>query len=93
MQDLYNKLLEANGIIFGTPLYFYSMTAQSKTIVDRTIALNHPGKSLTNKVGRIIVVGGSLGLIQPANEAIVSYCSSTRIITAISKIDGSVFRH
>ena len=63
MQNLYNKLVEADGIIFGTPIYFYSMAAQTKTIIDRTIALNHPGRSLTNKVGGIVVVGGSLGLI------------------------------
>ena len=62
MQDLYNKLLAADGIIFGTPVYFYSMTAQAKTILDRTIALSRPERSLTNKVGGVVVVAGSLGV-------------------------------
>jgi multimeric flavodoxin WrbA len=62
MQPLYKKLLEADGIIFGTPVYFYGMTAQLKAIIDRTISLGSPGKSLANKVGGVIVTGGSLGL-------------------------------
>ncbi len=68
MQDLYNKLLEADGIIFGTPIYFYAMTAQAKTIIDRTIALNRPERSLVNKVGGVVVVGGSLGLIDAVKD-------------------------
>lgn len=63
MQDLYNKLMEANGIVFGTPIYFYSMTSQAKAIMDRTMALNRPGRMLANKVGGIVVVAGSLGLV------------------------------
>ena len=62
MQELYRKLLEADGIIFGTPVYFYSITAQGKTVIDRTIALNQSGRRLENKVGAVVVVGGSLGL-------------------------------
>jgi multimeric flavodoxin WrbA len=68
MQNLYGKLLEANGIIFGTPVYFYSMTGQAKTIIDRTIALNKPGRNLANKVGGIVVVGGSLGLVDAVKD-------------------------
>ena len=56
MQNLYGKMLEANGIIFGTPVYFYSMTGQAKTIIDRTSPLNRPGRNLANKVGGIVVV-------------------------------------
>lgn len=68
MQDLYNLLLAANGIIFGTPIYFYSMTAQAKTIIDRTIALNHPERSLANKVGGVVVVAGSMGIIDALKD-------------------------
>ena len=68
MQLLYNKLLEADGIIFGTPIYFYSMTAQAKAIIDRTISLNRPDRSLANKVGGVIVTGGSLGLIDALKD-------------------------
>ena len=61
MQGLYEKLLESDGIIFGTPVYFYSMTAQAKAIIDRTIAFSQPERSLANKVGGVIAVAGSQG--------------------------------
>jgi multimeric flavodoxin WrbA len=66
MQSLYDKMVEADGIIFGTPVYVYSMTGQAKIIMDRMLALRPPERSLANKVGGVIVVAGSLGLIDPA---------------------------
>jgi multimeric flavodoxin WrbA len=68
MQGLYVKMLEADGIVFGTPVYFYNMTAQGKTVVDRTIAIGNREKSLANKVGGIVAVGGSLGLIDAVKD-------------------------
>jgi multimeric flavodoxin WrbA len=68
MQELYKKMLDAEGIVFGTPVYFYNMTAQGKAAIDRTIALGHAGKSLANKVGGIVVVGGSLGLVDAVKD-------------------------
>ena len=62
MPELQEKMLAADGIIFGTPVYFYGMTAQAKTVIDRTIVLGGPGRSLANKVGGIVAVCGSLGL-------------------------------
>jgi multimeric flavodoxin WrbA len=68
MQELYPKMLEADGIIFGTPIYFYAMTAQAKIIIDRSIALNTRERNLMNKVGGVVVVGGSLGLIDAVKD-------------------------
>jgi multimeric flavodoxin WrbA len=68
MQELYGKLLEADGIVFGTPVYFYNITAQGKAAIDRTIAIGHGGTSMANKVGGIIVVGGSLGLVDAVKD-------------------------
>ena len=68
MPPLYEKLIAADGIVFGSPIHFYGMTAQAKAIMDRTFALNKPGKNLTNKVGGIIVVAGSLGLIDALKD-------------------------
>ena len=62
MQELYDKMLGADGIIFGTPVYFYGMTAQAKAVMDRTIAFGHPEKSLANKVCGVVACAGSLGL-------------------------------
>jgi len=68
MQDVYQKLLESDGIIFGTPIYLYSMTAQAKALLDRTFALNRPEKSLANKVGGVVVIAGSIGIIDAVKD-------------------------
>jgi multimeric flavodoxin WrbA len=68
MQELYEKIIEVDGIIFGTPIYFWGMTGQAKTILDRTIALNQPGRNLTNKVAGVVVVCGSLGLVDALKD-------------------------
>ena len=68
MQTIYQKLVEADGIVFGTPVYFYSMTSQAKAIIDRSIALRRPGIQLANKVGGVIVVAGRLGIIDAIKD-------------------------
>jgi multimeric flavodoxin WrbA len=68
MQELYGKLLESEGIIFGTPVYFYNMTAQGKMVIDRTFALSQPGRDMTNKVGGVICVAGSMGLVDAVKD-------------------------
>ena len=60
MQGIYTKLSNADGIIWGTPVYFYSVTAQAKMLIDRSYSLYING-GLKNKVGGVISVAGSLG--------------------------------
>jgi multimeric flavodoxin WrbA len=61
MQKVYQKLLAADGIILGSPVYFWSVSAQAKTLMDRIYALRFPNHKLTNKVGGAIVVAGRRG--------------------------------
>ena len=76
MQELYPKLLAADGIIMGTPVYFWGATAQAKAIIDRTYCLaaarlavdpelraklRSYGRVLGNKVGGTIVVAERVG--------------------------------
>lgn len=37
MEEVLNKMLEADVLVFGTPVYFYTMDAQLKTLIDRTV--------------------------------------------------------
>jgi multimeric flavodoxin WrbA len=37
MQELYDKLADADGIVFATPVYIWQMTAQLKLAVDRLL--------------------------------------------------------
>lgn len=68
MQELYEKILEADGIIFGTPIYFYGMASQAKAIMDRTIALSHPERNMNNIVCGVVSVCGSLGLVDALKD-------------------------
>ena len=68
MQDLYKRMLAADAIIFATPTYSYSMTSQMKMVIDRSRAMRSPSQTnqitrLANKVGGVIAIAGSLGLI------------------------------
>lgn len=60
MQGIYSRLLEADGIIFGTPVYFWSVTAQAKALIDRTRVLSE-GRRLRNKVVGVVVVARRTG--------------------------------
>lgn len=59
MQDIFPKLLEADGIIFGVPVYFWTVNSQAKAIIDRTHCLRHGG--LRNKIGGVVLVTGRVG--------------------------------
>jgi multimeric flavodoxin WrbA len=61
---LLEKMLAADGIVFGVPVYFHGMSAQAKAIIDRTLSLSSPERSLTNKVLGVVASAGSLGIIQ-----------------------------
>ena len=61
MQGIYPELLEADGIVWGTPVYFWSATAQAKMLIDRSYALYFNKNNLANKVSGVISVGASLG--------------------------------
>jgi multimeric flavodoxin WrbA len=63
MQKIYKKLLAADGIIVGSPVYFWSVSSQTKTLMDRTYALRYPEHRLKNKVGGAIVATGRRGSV------------------------------
>jgi multimeric flavodoxin WrbA len=96
MQEVYAKMLEADGIVFGSPVYFYNITAQGKAVIDRTLALGHSGRTLANKTGGIVVVGGSLGLIDAVKDLyfymIVHQMLPANFIAAYSSNKGDVKR-
>jgi multimeric flavodoxin WrbA len=78
---LQEKMLTADGIIFGAPVYFYGMCAQAKCIMDRTTALAVPGRTLANKVGGVVTVAGSFGLVDVVKD-FCFYFFSRRMLMA-----------
>ena len=67
MQEIYQQMLESDGILWTTPVYFWSMTGQTKIVMDRTYALLSPQLQLANKVGGLITVGSMRGCMSTAN--------------------------
>ena len=60
MQELYPKILAADGLIFGSPSYFESVTAQAKIVIDRMHGLYNMFV-LANKVAGVINVAQTTG--------------------------------
>ena len=46
MQDVYPKLKEADSIVFASPIYWFSVTAQLKTVIDRIYAVGGGDKNI-----------------------------------------------
>ena len=59
--EIYAKIEEADGIVWGTPVYFWSVTAQAKILIDRSYSIYTNSNRLTNKVSGVISVAASLG--------------------------------
>jgi multimeric flavodoxin WrbA len=80
MQEMYQQLELADGVIFGTPVYFVNMTAQAKAIIDRTYPFLRAGK-LRGKVAASIVVARRVGAAQVLS-LMYSYFVAQRMIPA-----------
>lgn len=58
LEEAFNLMLKADGIIIGSPVYFCTVSAQLKGFWDKTRKLR-TGKGLINKVGGALAVGGA----------------------------------
>lgn len=64
-RSIVNKLLSAEGVILGSPVYFLHVTGQMKTFLDRSLAYGHKPRS-TWKPGLAVCVSAGLGETQTA---------------------------
>ena len=80
MQTVYEKLERADGIIFGTPVYFINVSAQAKAIIDRTLPTLINGK-LKGKVAAAIVTARRVGAGQVLG-LLYTWFAAQRMITA-----------
>jgi multimeric flavodoxin WrbA len=81
MQELLDKVIEADAIIFGAPIYQYAMPAHVKLIIERMrpirgIAPDKTDNKLSNKVGGIITVAASLGLLPAVKDLYFFFISN-----------------
>jgi len=80
MQMIYQQLKLADGIIFGTPVYFINVSAQAKTIIDRTYAFLRT-RELRGKVAAALVVARRVGAGQVLS-ILYSYFTIHRMLIA-----------
>jgi len=85
MTALYPKLLTCDCLIFGTPIYFDSMSAQSKLFIDRCNCLRpanftnpNAGDGFVRRIhhhrpGAIVLVGGNKAWFEGARRPIAGY--------------------
>ena len=45
MQEIYPYLAEAEMVVFASPIYYFTMSAQLQAVVQRFYAINHPPKA------------------------------------------------
>lgn len=57
------KIAEADAVIFGTPVYWWGMTAQLKMVVDKFYSQDSQFKTMKKKIG--VVVTGANDLTNP----------------------------
>jgi multimeric flavodoxin WrbA len=80
MQELYQLMNQANGIILASPVYFGTVSAQTKAVMDRTFALL-ANRSLKGKVAGAIVATRRVGAVQ-ARSLIYNFCIAQGMIVA-----------
>ena len=62
MQEIYNKLQECDGIIYGTPVYLWDMTSQMLIFLHRSIAaVFRKPSGIRSKAAGLIVISGRRG--------------------------------
>lgn len=67
MQQIYEGIRKADGIIWASPVYFWSMSGLTKMAMDRTYALNFPELQQAGKIGGLILVAGIRGTLSAAS--------------------------
>lgn len=63
-----DKFLKADGVIMASPVYYYNVSAQMKTFIDRNDFLfKHAQRSQARAVGIITLAGGDGGMADTIN--------------------------
>lgn len=80
MQELYAMMESADAIVFSSPVYFGTVSAQLKAVMDRTFALLQR-RALKDKVAGALVVTRRVGAIQ-ARSMLYSFCIAQGMLVA-----------
>ena len=80
-EKVYQEILEADGIILGSPSYFQGVTAQMKIFIDRVgyLAIARGRKNFTGKVGGVIAVARRSGVMRTCDQ-MITFITAVRMI-------------
>ena len=67
MQEVYREIREADGIIWASPVHFWSMSGLTKNALDRTYSLTFPKLQQAGKIAGLILVAASRGCVSASN--------------------------
>jgi multimeric flavodoxin WrbA len=91
MQEIYPKLIEADAWVIASPVYWFTMSAQTKIFMDRCYALTAYAKSPF--VGKRIAIAMSYGDVDPVKSGCVNALRTFQDVFRYtgSKIAGMVY--
>lgn len=80
-EKIYKEILEADGVILGSPSYFQGVTAQMKIFIDRIgyLAIARGRKDFTGKVGGVIAVARRSGVMRTCDQ-MITFITAVRMI-------------
>ena len=80
LNDMYQRLIQADGVVFGSPVYFASITSGMRCFMDRMgcIDMNN-GRQFRFKVGVPLVVARRAGAVNAIDE-LVHYINYAQMI-------------
>ena len=91
MKQLYEKLLKADVIVFGSPNYFKNVSGLMKNFIDRTNAIVEPPRLKNKKAGIVCVGGQDLNNIQFCENVLKEFIDDHQMIlvgSVIAKAEG-----
>ncbi|UCH37597.1 MAG: flavodoxin family protein [Candidatus Bathyarchaeota archaeon] len=87
MSEIYHELIAADGIVLGTPVYFWSISAQAKLVIDRTYALRYPQQKLQSKIGGAVAVAGRRGQVEALTQLNTFFLGQKMLVVSLG-VDG-----
>jgi len=91
MQPLYGKLIEADSVVLASPVYFFNVSAQLKTFIDRCYAVGTDSYNVLagKRFSLVLTYADSDPFTSGAVNAIRSFQDLCRYVGA--EIDGQVY--
>lgn len=84
VEKIFDKIRDADGVIIGSPVYFQSVSAQTKTFIDRVgfLHIARERKIFRNKVGGAVVVARRSGLASALSQILMFFVSARMIMAS-----------